>query len=95
MTQEEVLEAIANGATAENLLMEANPSYRRRFRRLCTSLDNLLSDIQKDFDDAQLYIDGTSNMHLMLGDSHIGLGEAQEDLIADSRSIIYIDGGDW
>ncbi len=83
MNERECLDAIDRGESAYELLLDRCPTIERRFNRLCKTMVDLLSDVRKEFPDAQYYT-ASGGFNLMLGkphdDSHRQL--PQQELIA-------------
>ena len=95
MDEKEVLEAIARGESAYMLLYEADKGLERRFKRLCTTIVQLLADVRKHFPDAQYYT-ASGGLCLMLGNPHNQeTGRAQRDLIALDGNGVKIGDGDF
>ena len=94
--EDEVLERIEAGETAWEILDEALPTARKRFRRLTNSLIKLMDDIQEEFPDASLYT-GSGGFNLLLGSSHNAqTNQPQQDLVAESANARLVVGdGDW
>jgi len=80
---------------AWELLDEANPNYRRRFKRLCKALDKLIIEVKSDFEDAGYYADDSYSLCLMLGDTHDENEQGNQDLIAQSSVVSTMTGGDF
>ncbi|ARG16343.1 TPA: hypothetical protein JIZ13_03715 [Acinetobacter nosocomialis] len=98
MTEEDVLEAIAEGETSKGLLDSVNPNYAKRFNRLNTALEKLLDEVRESFPDANYY-SPNDGMALLLGSSHADeYGEPpQKELEAVFSSALCgkLSGGDW
>lgn len=94
--EEDVLQRIKAGETAWEILDEALPTARKRFRKLTNSLIKLMDDIHEEFPDASFYT-GSGGFNLLLGSSHnMKTGLPQQDLIAETaNSRIDVGDGDW
>lgn len=69
---------------------------RRRFVRLVGSLSKLMEEIHEELPDARYYLDGTGNLHLMVGNTHDGiLAASNQKRIAVSAPLLGGHGGDW
>ena len=83
----------------QSIIDAVNPNYRKRFRRLCSGLDKLIREIQKDFPDAQYFAVDQGALTLMLGDTHDEagstkqLGTSNQELIAEDVGIRALSGG--
>ena len=94
--EDEVLERIEAGETTWEILDEALPTARKRFRRLTNSLIKLMDDIQEEFPDASIYT-ASGGFHLLLGSSHNEQkNQPQQDLVAeDANPRLIVGDGDW
>ena len=94
--EEDVLQRIEAGETAWEILDEALPTARSRFRRLTNSLIKFMDDIQEEFPDASIYT-AAGGFHLLLGNSHNDqTGLPQRELVAeDANSRLVVGDGDW
>lgn len=87
MNEQEVLEMIAAGDDAYDILTRAMPGVERRFKRVCASIDKLMADIKEEFPDA-CYYTASGGFNIMLGEPHAqGLyggrdGKSQQELVA-------------
>lgn len=82
MTEEECLAEIAAGGDAQEILLRAMPSARRRFNAIDRSLVLLLADVRKHFPNA-IYYTASGGFNLMLGNSHNATAQrSQEQLVA-------------
>ena len=98
LNEDEVLQAIADGMSAEDLLEAADPAFERRLKRLCKGLSKLIEDVGEHYPDAQYYVSEASDINLMLGESHHGArGDAQPELVAASFEVGHgrMSGGGW
>ena len=88
----EVLERIEAGETAWEILDEALPTARKRFKRLTNALLKLMNDVQEEFPDASLYT-GSGGFNLLLGSSHNEqTNQPQRQLVAESADARLIVG---
>lgn len=95
MNEQQVLETIAAGATAEDLLLEADPKIKRRWSKLCKDIVQFRADVQKHFPDAQYYT-ASGGFHLLLGEPHDRSCRPQQQLLALSGMHgVRIGDGDW
>ncbi len=95
MRNEEILEAMEDGRDAQELLAEKVPGAERRFRRLCTTMRKLLSDVQDEFPDAEYYTGG-GGFNLLIGSSHGARDSSQHEMIAVSGGPgMHVSDGDW
>lgn len=94
--ENEVLERIEAGETAWEILDEAMPTARKRFRRLTNSLIKLMDDIHEEFPDASIYT-ASGGFHLLLGNSHNQqTNQPQRELVAeDANARLVVGDGDW
>lgn len=76
---------------AEALLLSRIPNARRRFMALDRAMRALLSDVQQVFPDAQYYT-ASGGFNLMLGSSHGGSQNPQQQLVALSGKVRISDG---
>lgn len=82
MKEAEVLAALAAGELdAYAVLMAADPTIERRFKRIDGALVKLLSDVRDHFPDAEYYT-ASSGFHLLLGHSHGYPDKPQQQLVA-------------
>lgn len=91
MTEEQCLRAIADGASAYELLAAKLPHIDRRFHRLDRSICKLLADVRKAFPDAEYYT-ASGGFNLLLGHSHSQKCVSQAELIALSGGAQIGDG---
>lgn len=94
MTEEEVLEAIANGDSAYGLLLSADRNLKSRFDRLCRTMREYLRDVQEYFPEAQYYTAG-GGFNLLLGNPHNERGKTQSQLVALSGVGVTVGDGDF
>lgn len=95
MSEEECLQAIQEGRTALELLEEAMPNIERRWRRLCRSMHQFMSDVEQHFPDATYYT-ASGGFNLLLGRSHNDNESPQHGLTALSDATgLVIGDGDW
>lgn len=83
--------------SAYGLLCDADPHIRKRFNRVCRTLKELITDVQKHFPDANYYT-ASGGLNIVLGNTHSGAHEceANRDLSAISAGNgIVIGDGDW
>lgn len=78
---------------AADLLHEAMPTARRRFRAADKALRDLLADVQKTFPDA-CYYTGGGGLKLLIGPSHDEMQNGQQQFVALSGKTSIGD-GDW
>ncbi len=92
----EVLERIEAGETAWEILDEALPTARKRFKRLTNSLIKFMDDMHEEFPDASIYT-ASGGFHLLLGNSHNAqTDQPQRELVAESaNSRLSVADGDW
>jgi hypothetical protein len=69
-------------------------NMRRRFKRCCTAINNILYDAKKIWPNATLYLDGTENLHLMSSESHDDHDKPQQHNIIVTGKLEAA-GGDW
>lgn len=72
----------------------SNREYSRRFRRIVSSMNRLIGDMQKDHPKASLYL-ANSTLCLMLDDSHDRQGNPQQHAILAQEHLKSSGGGDW
>jgi hypothetical protein len=66
-----------------------------RFKRAIRALNDLMAEVNKTHPNACWYLDGTGNMNLMSGVSHVGGGRQRQDRIMESVVLCGSSGGDW
>ncbi len=94
--EEDVLQRIADGETASEILDEKIPTVRRRFRKATQTLRKIMDEVREEFPDANYYTGGGDGLELLLGQSHSFGGKIQSELIAESGdSRLSVGGGDW
>ena len=94
--EEDVLQRIADGETASEILDEKMPTVRRRFRKATQTLRKIMDEVREEFPDANYYTGGGDGLELLLGQSHSFGGKIQSELIAESGdSRLSVGGGDW
>ena len=94
--EEDVLQRIADGETASEILDEKMPTVRRRFRKATQTLCKIMDEVREEFPDANYYTGGGDGLELLLGQSHSFGGKIQSELIAESGdSRLSVGGGDW
>ena len=94
--EEDVLQRIADGETASEILDEKMPTVRRRFRKATQTLRKIMDEVREEFTDANYYTGGGDGLELLLGQSHSFGGKIQSELIAESGdSRLSVGGGDW
>lgn len=93
MDESQCLAAIAEGEDAQQLLLDAMPSAKRRFLAVDKALRKLLADVKIHFPDAEYYT-GSGGFNLLLGRSHGDKERAQQQLVALSGRASIGD-GDW
>ena len=94
--EEDVLQRIADGETASEILDEKIPTVRRRFRKATQTLRKIMDEVREEFPDANYYTGGGDGLELLLGQSHRFGGKIQSELIAESGdSRLSVGGGDW
>lgn len=56
--EEDVLQRIADGETASEILDEKMPTVRRRFRKATQTLRKIIDEVREEFPDANYYTGG-------------------------------------
>ena len=69
--------------------------HRKRFKRLITSLNKLMTEVREYEPEATWYLQ-EDHMHLILGNSHSGVcGDPNHDLVALQSKLDRSSGGGW
>lgn len=80
------------------LLVDTIPGIDKRFNRVCRTLKNILTDVNKHFPDA-CYYTASGGLHIVLGDTHTSTRNGEEpnlelSAIGASNGLVIGD-GDW
>jgi hypothetical protein len=81
---------------AYDLLINADPKFEGRFKRVCRSLEKLMGDITEHFPDATYYT-ASGGLHVILGHTHSGHSCAPNRELAalSAGGGLSIGDGDW
>lgn len=84
--------------SAYNLLLEKHPNAEKLFDKHAKALAKLLTEVKKDFPDAEFYT-ASGGFNLLLGESHTNLGggrsNSNRNLSALSSFDLQVGDGDW
>ena len=98
INQEKLREIIdSDDVSAEECLQTYYPNAKKKFKSIVKKLNELLTEIQTEFPDAQFYLEDAGNFNLMLGDPHTskGNGRPNKDFVATSETLKKSGGGGW
>lgn len=81
-----------------DILDAVDPKIKKRFEKACTELSKVVSDMRKEFPDANIYVND-DQVVLMLGNTHniLADGNSNRELEALTSHVLMgkIDGGGW
>lgn len=82
-----------NGPSADKI----KQAHRKRYKSLCTQMQNLLNEISEYCPDVNIYVEDDSNWELMIGPSHNdNNGDLpSHDNVAVSCTVSPSSGGAW
>lgn len=87
--------------SARSLLLEKKPNAEKLFDKHSKALAKLLTDVRKDFPDAEFYT-ASGGFNLLLGESHtVNFGMSTNDsvsnrqLLALNSCYLQVGDGDW